>query len=664
MAKPTLTGQSKRITRNAQGVLDSISLIPEVVPPVYPEHPTYPAIHASTTLPLTVDGWTDWDALINSYTDCRIVYVSPTGTAQGAVYSPDSGALGGSPTNPTGAIAAFQTLAQAKVHMRHGQSDVLLFERGQSFDLGQEELQFGQWYGGSSAYNRKIVGSYGLPSAQRPVIINARTDRVLAYLWGSQGNSHRAYFGLDFSTRLQSFDLLNNVMNILLEDCNFMLVGRAQIGAGVTLRRCTVSGIFAAGGHNQGIYADNAGALVMEECAFDKCGNKEDPWNPSTWTAPRQSRLTVGELAAGTGVQPTRTYFDRNIYINGYQSLDLSGCILSRGGGGGAVQVRTGGTIRENAFLFNHTALVVGSNQAIRTQLINANVVRNLILHDDVFLPAGGSGGGVMIAVGNEETGIVEDNIIAHFVNRANQSDPMLKGFAMAAEAGYPNEDSFRIEYRNNVCISQNGETMRIDGPDGTVGVENAVFSGNSISRASGAAAAIVNSSNANWIDIGDSPATANKYHAPGWSGFAAWQAAGYDTNSATYATLADLAAASGWLTSEQLADPQGRNGWERDIVSYMQFIDPEYVVNEDVTTDDGVPLANRRVSPQKVWEVLAASPVVMSEASAKEAARRYHAFLVFIERAKANRYGSWDWDYTAYALNNYIRAGFGKTAI
>jgi hypothetical protein len=54
----------------------------------------------------------------------------------------------------------------------------------------------------------------------------------------------------------------------------------------------------------------------------------------------------------------------------------------------------------------------------------------------------------------------------------------------------------------------------------------------------------------------------------------------------------------------------------------------------------------------------------VMSEAQAKLTARRYHAFLTFIERAKANRKGAWDPRYTADALNSYIRQGFGKAPV
>jgi hypothetical protein len=67
------------------------------------------------------------------------------------------------------------------------------------------------------------------------------------------------------------------------------------------------------------------------------------------------------------------------------------------------------------------------------------------------------------------------------------------------------------------------------------------------------------------------------------------------------------------------------------------------------------------------VWEVLSdpayGSPT-MTEATAKLAARRYHAFITFIQRAKQNRKGAWDSRWTAEAVNNYIREGFGKPAV
>ncbi len=147
---------------------------------------------------------------------------------------------------------------------------------------------------------------------------------------------------------------------------------------------------------------------------------------------------------------------------------------------------------------------------------------------------------------------------------------------------------------------------------------------------------------------------------------FAAWQAAGFDIGSTEHADIASMASAVGWQTTP---DAQGRPGWERDIVSYMESIDPTYTVDENVTVDDGVPVTNRRANAPKVWEVLAgldaaSNADAMSQADAKTTAWRYHALLVFLERARANRKGAWDPAYTADALNNYIRAGFGKPPV
>jgi hypothetical protein len=87
--------------------------------------------------------------------------------------------------------------------------------------------------------------------------------------------------------------------------------------------------------------------------------------------------------------------------------------------------------------------------------------------------------------------------------------------------------------------------------------------------------------------------------------------------------------------------------------------------VNEDVYVDEDASI--KQASRQKVWEVLVnhtAWPGAMSEAQAKLTARRYHAFITFIQRAKENRKGAWDPRWTAEAVNNYIREGFGKAPV
>jgi len=104
--------------------------------------------------------------------------------------------------------------------------------------------------------------------------------------------------------------------------------------------------------------------------------------------------------------------------------------------------------------------------------------------------------------------------------------------------------------------------------------------------------------------------------------------------------------------------------GWtnpERDIVSYMGSIDPTYVPNEEIYVDDDCS-GEKQASRRKVWEVMTTNG--LSEPQSRLIARRYHAFVTFINRAKANRKGAWDSRYTAEAVNNYMREGFGKPRI
>jgi hypothetical protein len=132
---------------------------------------------------------------------------------------------------------------------------------------------------------------------------------------------------------------------------------------------------------------------------------------------------------------------------------------------------------------------------------------------------------------------------------------------------------------------------------------------------------------------------------------FSQWQAAGYDADGSFTADFAAFKSAAGWTAPE------------RDIVSYMQSVDPTYVVNEDVYVDEESTVTQD--VRQKVWEVLSdpakAGNLAMSTDRAKQVARRYHAFITFIQRAKENRKGAWDTRWTAEAVNNYIREGFGK---
>jgi hypothetical protein len=402
---------------------------------------------------------------------------------------------------------------------------------------------------------------------------------------------------------------------------------------------------------------------VLEENVFDMNGYKEDPTRPDTWTASAKSNLTVGERPAGAGVQPTRTWFDRNLYLSSYERLTLVKNIVSRGGGGGSVQMRVGGIARENVFLFNQVALAIGHPEADRSKLQDADIQRNLVLHDDIFLPPGAFGGGLIVGVGGANAAEVNDNVVAHFHGLKSNDAAMVQASGIDGSRSEGPENARFVRITDNALIGSIGPSVKIFGSATDRGVSTAALGRNAIQQIAGPAVQVVGGMNKPGdLAIGNSEAGANDYFAPGWSAYDQWQASGYDSASRRHASGTAFARHAKWRTAQELQMADGVNGWERDIVSYMKVIDPTYQVNENVRIDAGVPRESRRTDAPLVWQSILETG--LSEDRARQAARRYDAFLVFIERARKNRRGAWDYRYTSDAINNYIRQGLGKAVV
>lgn len=259
-------------------------------------------------------------------------------------------------------------------------------------------------------------------------------------------------------------------------------------------------------------------------------------------------------------------------------------------------------------------------------------------------------------------------------------------GGGIGAYGSEPAEASMHLRISENVVLSRDsGPAISIASGVAPDGVQSAEVGANTLALTGGgvlsSAADVARPSS---FEFGTETSGGNRYLAIDDSTHLlagtscdplAWRYAGFDPSSHWHDTLEGLAAASGWRTADQLADPTGSDGWERDIETYLRSIDPAYVPDEEVTVDAGVPADRRRVDAPKVREVLADplrypnlggfwSARVLSPDHARVVARRYHAFLTFIERAKANRRGAWDSRYTADAVNNYIREGLGKPPV
>jgi hypothetical protein len=234
------------------------------------------------------------------------------------------------------------------------------------------------------------------------------------------------------------------------------------------------------------------------------------------------------------------------------------------------------------------------------------------------------------------------------------------------APNGSPRENAKIMYIDDNVCVNRENTiiNMYTTGATTSSNVSSAKIGRNAFVKLEGGAAWVGVSTSNTQFEIGTANTGGNHYYAPsGWREFAnsAWQSSGKDTASTVYNNLANMATALGWQA----------NAWEKDIVSYMQHVDPTYVPDENVTIDFAAPIEYRRANAPNVWYVMQNSQLYgggttanMTEANAKLTARRYHACITFLNRAKANRKGSWDENYTANSINNYFRTQFNKPLV
>lgn len=653
------------------------------------------------------DGW----ALTNQFLSqsARIVYVSTSDgndtTASNnqygrGYYLPTDAAIGSDPTQPTGQIYPYASLTPAYTAARciptgtaSRTSDWILFKRGDTFDLST--LVSGNSYpgglflslstgGGPTPNERRVFGAYGDITIDRPKIANMNAT---SGIWGTYSQSNFYFFSLDFldnSPYGESFlQIQYGPRNVLLEDIRTqgMGIGSAQFLSSIGLesnyiiRRCVINSAFQLAyrdsgnvlrdPHVQGLYISQTEKNWISECVFDMNGYKENPRKPNTWTGGVIATGSRNALPVGSGVQPSRTYFDRDCYLSSYKEIEVEGNLISRGGGGGCLQMRVGGIAKNNAFLWNQSAIAISHSEASRSSLQNAAVENNLVLHDDHMIPPGAYGTGILTGVGEEEGAIIRSNLVLHFHRQSSGGEGMLYALGIPqAPAGTPKENAKIMYIDDNILLNKHNSIIRIETSSALANVQSAKIGRNAFVKLDTGAGWVSVSSSNTQFEIGTANTGGNYYYAPsGWREFAnsAWQSSGKDTTSTVYGTLANMATALGWQA----------NAWEKDIISYMQYVDPTYVPDENVTIDFTAPIEYRRANAPNVWYVLqnsqlygGATSVNLSEADAKLTARRYHACMTFLERARENRKGSWDENYTANAINNYFRTQFNKPLV
>jgi len=524
--------------------------------------------HFFTGLPMTGDGWTDYQAMIQSgYDDSRVIFVSSSGddsTANTYVITDLTFDTNGM-FQPAGTINAYSTISAGFSQIRDGYPDILLLERGDVWDEYFSSGSVGDWSkSGRSQTERIILSSYG--QGDRPTL-NTGDDsgididdidflivsgiHIYSDSWAS-GNSARA------------IDVLGESADIIFEDCIFERnLNRVQGYGGIHNRIAFRRNHFIEGNLGDlgaSIYASETTDLLIEENVFS---------HPET----KNRHLYMS---------PTGTDDDHSL-----KGLILKGNIFHYSERSG-LSVRSGGEIDNNLFLQNDQVLVGGwggSGGSIQSAYISNNVFL------ESSITAGD--GEFSIRLINIDGGEVKDNIWTDNTNLGTSS------YAVKFSGDEGVYIAKNIEIRDNIIHDWAGGP--VDGRGihypGGFEVDNVVITNNDIQMVSGSDDLIS--------------------HSGSFNGFT------YSDN--TYYTTA-----SNWFnpggTFENWVSQSGETGAEAVQVTYP---------------DSARTLKTYGVS-------LGGNPSTQD----------------FIDKALEQARHSWDSDYTAPAVNNYIRAGFGREPI
>jgi hypothetical protein len=361
VAKPTLTGQTKRIARNAQGVLDSASLIPP---------PSQATIHDFTGLPIDANGWTDFQTMLASgdYVAANVVFVDPVdgndsdvGIYQIVDLTFDSDGM----FQPAVAVKAYKTVAAAYAQMRNGSPDIMLFKRGAEFSsVSFSTSGVGRVRSGASASARFIMASYGSADA-RPKLLNsyfdlyAKSNVIISGLHWDRPN----FLPPNALATGKAYNIAGGASNVLFEDCVFERTARNTIdGAGfnVAMRRNIHTHLAATEGC---AYVAENTSVMFEQEVF------HEPWREKS-TSSVEFRPTSPDLNYGRFMytSPKSDLDDQGLVIRG------NICWRSERGG---LNSRSGGLIEDNLFLQTETCPVGGAGGSagtVQTARIKNNV--------------------------------------------------------------------------------------------------------------------------------------------------------------------------------------------------------------------------------------------------------------------------------------------------
>lgn len=389
-------------------------------------------------------GWTDW----STSGDSRVIYVSATGSDSNDGLSADTPKL---------------TIAAGEALLRTGYPDHLLMKRGDTF--AAQRLTLPTTRSGRSNTERMVYGVYGPVADGRAVITTPANDSFLNIGFGTGSCSHVVFFGMDISPAARTTNPTcilwgsGSSANLTFEDMHVhgYSVGlnlRSTTSTNVKLHRCIINDM----DNNMGLLMTNVDGIEVTECIFDSCG-----WEDGVTAASTQTRNVY-----------IQTTCDNVVFSRNHSHRSSSN----------GAQIRPGGTVDDNLFVRNASALHYGFRYGAAptvggvTGTCSRNVAINSEDHDTV---AGGQG----IGLGNiNVTGaVVEGNLIANGTSVLGISD----GFLLeCADNGFATQPILNMTMTNNVAANQD-RPLRLTGIIGT-DIQGTTISSNKFSAIGGAA--------------------------------------------------------------------------------------------------------------------------------------------------------------------------------
>ena len=519
------------------------------------------------------------------------------------------------------------------------------------------------------------------------------------------------------SYELKDIKLRSGSKNILIEDCSGVNAGSMDRSnwTNISFRRCLFndrttsyngSGMFVSKLEDEPNTLEPT-TVDIEECIFDQNGYRPELNDANWWTIIASGGLDAGINFAGRGHSPGRSNLNRNIYASTYDSFHIKGCILSRSSGSGCLQLRTGGVVEKNLFIWNSEQFSMGSVEAVESSWKSGHASNNVITQFEVIDKARPSADDVGLSITAYEghSFVATNNIISQSYRTSGGNGAGLVAFFPKGRSHVSRAtDGSYVIFTNNHIYSNGGRInfsiqTQLDEEDGqTYKIQNLVVKNNNIYNDRGGinhpeyppyerrelgnwrqprlGTTTIQSSTGDPSQFSNGigytwDVDRNRYSSidptdvyfKGVSNydqfrFSDWQSWGFDPNSTFYELNTDFFFDSNW------SEP------ERSILTYMESIDPTYEADENVKVDFDA--LEKSEYAEILWKVIHQGSNdtlfrrgwVEPEEIAKLQAKLFHAFVTFIRRARNNRKGAWKQEYTAQAYINYIREGFGLDPI